>query len=461
MPTVHQMMRPITWLIAALAILAASAGARELPYAPAPPDNPLKGLVPYAARRANPFPHSMEFNYLPLRALMTGPDQFDWQPLDKLLADVAGRGHHTVFRVYLEFPGKKQTGIPQFLLDAGLKLTAYDHEGDPVETPDYTNPQLRQALVNFIRALGRRYDGDARIGFITAGLLGQWGEWHDHPRSAELFASKAVQREVMDAYAAAFPHTPVLLRYPAGDDDPAYEPNHRRPFGYHDDSFAWGTLETGRKQDEWFFMARLRRAGPEALAKWKTHPIGGEIRPELWGRIFDAAPGEAHAQNFAQCVTETHVTWLMDTGLFRERPSTSRRARAIEQVRRMGYEFHVATADIPAQADAGKLPVALTVVNKGVAPFYHDWRLELGALDATGKLVQTWPTDWKLTGLLPGDPARRWEAWVDLSALPAGDYRLLLRAINPLKGGIPLRFANVAQDADQAGWLTLGTFKRP
>jgi hypothetical protein len=70
-------------------------------------------------------------------------------------------------------------------------------------TPDYEDPRLRAALTNFIHALGRRYDGDPRLGFLGLGLLGTWGEWHNHPHT-EWFASKTVQREVMDAYEAAF-----------------------------------------------------------------------------------------------------------------------------------------------------------------------------------------------------------------------------------------------------------------
>ena len=56
------------------AALAASAGAVELEYAPAPLDNPLKGLVPYvSASETERFPHSMEFRYFPLKSLMKGP----------------------------------------------------------------------------------------------------------------------------------------------------------------------------------------------------------------------------------------------------------------------------------------------------------------------------------------------------------------------------------------------------
>jgi len=94
-------------LLAPLAGLSAVA----LPdYAPAPPDNPLKGFVPYAGQ-AREFPHSLEFNYLPVRAVMKGPDEFDWQPLERLLADVASRGCQTVFRFYLEYPNKPACGF--------------------------------------------------------------------------------------------------------------------------------------------------------------------------------------------------------------------------------------------------------------------------------------------------------------------------------------------------------------
>jgi hypothetical protein len=43
-------------------------------------------------------------------------------------------------------------------------------------TPDYGGEPLLSALVNFVAALGRKYDGDKRIAFIHLGLLGFWYE---------------------------------------------------------------------------------------------------------------------------------------------------------------------------------------------------------------------------------------------------------------------------------------------
>ena len=431
-----------------------------VPLAPAetPADNPLKGLVPYADADVERFPHSLEFDYVKLSDLVTGRDTFDWQPLETRLDKISSRGCQAVLRIWIEYPGQK-SGLPQFLREEGVKITEWTNskEKPPQKnfTPDYEDQRLVAVLEIFLAEFGRRYDGDPRLGYLTAGLLGEWGEWHDWPRD-ELFASKATQKRVLDAYTKAFTKTPVLLRYPAGADHDAYVSNRDRPFGYHDDSFAWGTLDTGKSDDSWFYMPLLTAAGEGAVNKWKTQPIGGEIRPEVWGQIFDAKPQHKQAQDFAECVQQTHATWLMDSGLFDKKPNADRIQRATSQVQRMGYDFYVQSAQLE-RPQPDQIEVTLAVVNNGVAPFYHDWALELAALSETGEVLKTYPVDWKLTGILPSDKPHAWVATLSAKAIPAKAAKLALRAINPLPQGKPLKFANADQNADAPGWLTLGS----
>ena len=448
----------LTPLLCALVLaLVAHAEPVKLAAGPSPADNPLKGLVPYSNPKPGCFPHSLEFNYLRFSDLMTGPESFDWQPLEKLLDGIASRGNQTVFRVWIEFPGQT-SGLPKFLREQGVKVTEWkETETKPREkvcfSPDYEDERLISAMESFITALGKRYDGDARIGYITAGLLGSWGEWHTYPRE-DLFASVKTQNRVLDAYEKAFKRTPVLVRYPVGKEKPGLASNASRPFGYHDDSFAWGTLDNGKKDSSWYYMPSLKAAGDAALNKWRTQPIGGEVRPEVWGQTHDAKPKHKNAQDFMTCVEQTHVTWLMESGLFEKKPDVKRHERAIAHVRRMGYDFHLPTADLT--RDGKALKVRLTVVNQGVAPFYPDWRLELAALNAQGGITKRWPVDWKLTGLIPGDPAREWTAELDSEAEHTGQT-LALRVVNPLSNGKPLRFANATQDQHASGWLSLGS----
>ena len=289
------MNRVLTVLLMCIVSLNAAADERiAMEYAPGPIANPLKGLVPYASDTNVHFPHSMEFNYVGLAELMQGYEDFDWQPLEDLLNEIAGRGHQAVFRIYLEYPAKTNV-IPKFLLEDGLKVHKYLNTNTQpfppakVETPDYEDKNLRRALMNFIAAFGRKYDGDPRIGFITAGLLGTWGEWHTYPKE-ELFASKTVQAEVMDAYARAFKETAVLLRYPAGEDTWGKASNANRPFGYHDDSFAWATLDTGRKDDDWRPEYGLIADGKVIRTITSTGKLTGLLpgdEPRVWNDDFD------------------------------------------------------------------------------------------------------------------------------------------------------------------------------
>lgn len=453
-PTLRGWARVLTAWLLPTCLLAAPLG-----YAPAPPDNPLKGFVPYLG--ANPsFPHSLEWDYTRLSDVMTGPTNFEWAPFEAKLAAAAGRGHSFFARFYLEWPGRK-TGVPQYLLDAGLALRTWTNTNTQPNppavdhTPDYEDPRLRAALTNFIHAFGRQYDGDPRLGFVGLGLLGTWGEWHNHPNQ-HWFASKRVQAEVMDAFEAAFKKTKYLARYPAGPNDSVYADNSRRPMGYHDDSFAWATVHTGNRNEAWFFESRLRAAN--SVDKWRTQPIGGEVRPEVWDCLSNDPSCAPKGQEFDRCVAVTHASWLCNQGVFRGRIQGEARERAIRAAQRLGYELHVTEATLAIQQ--GNLQVTLSVTNTGVAPFYYDWPAELTALDAAGRRVASWTTDWKLTSVQPAAPAVLWRFTSPAGALGSGIHRVLLRVPNPLPLGAPLRFANQTQDQHLTGWLTLGEVGR-
>ena len=425
---------------ALLFVLSLLASAEDLVYAPEPVDNPLSGLVPYVgADGHSQFPQSMEFRYYALNQLMTGWDQYDWSAIEKTFQETGQRGNQLVIRVFLEYPGKKLS-LPQFLVDEGVKVIDWQSPDGRCLTPDYESVTLRKAMKQFIAAFGKKYDGDPRLGFITAGMLGMWGEWHNYPRT-DLHPSKTTQRIVMDAFSDAFQKTHVLLRYPAGENNYHYAPNHDLPFGYHDDSFAWSTLDTDNEGKSWFYMAALKQSGPQAQSRWRTRAIGGELRPELWGASFTATP-HPKQQDFAECVRQTHVSWLMDSGLFTaSKPlSTDRVRRAKEAVRLMGYELYVSKAELL----NGKL--SLTIENRGVAPFYYDWPVEV-RYSAPNIRTQPLFPNWKLSEVMPGQSVT-WQTKLGVSK----GVKVRIRVANPMPGGKPLRFANAEMNGQ---WLEL------
>jgi hypothetical protein len=415
---------------------------KPLAYTSAPADNPLKGFMPFAGDYQT-FPHSMEWFYLPLRDVMTGPRQFRWDAFEAQLNAIAGRGHQAVFRFYLDYPGKP-TGIPQYLLDAGLVTRPYpDFGNDGVSvSPDYDDPRLVAALENFITALGRRYDGDPRIGYITLGLIGFWGEWHTWPydgwtQPGNWMPGTDVLTRILARYEAAFDKTFLLARYPSQQNKPLN-------IGYHDDSFAFETLPP----TSWHFVQRLIDEG--VTDKWRTQPIGGELRPEIQSCLWDEPVSCTQYENYAESVTQTHASWLINHAAFTGTGFTGDKyQRAVAGARSLGYELTVTEAAL------GRDRVSVRVANRGVAPFYADWGTELAAVDSHGRIVRRWHTGWNLTGIQPGQDPTTLSARIDTRGLRPGRYTIVMRVDNPLRNGIPLRFANTAQNTG-TGWLTLG-----
>lgn len=240
------------------------------------------------------------------------------------------------------------------------------------------------------------------------------------------------------------------MRYAATKDDWSYAPNVDRPFGFHDDSFAWATIDTGKQDEDWFFMARMKKAG--ALDAWKTRMIGGEIRPEIWGCVFDDKSCEVKGQEFEASVKDSHATWLMDSGMFglNGLPSAERIRNATKKVGMMGYEFHVPSASV--KTEAGKTKLELKIENRGVAPIYSNWKTEVAVLDSNDKVRKSIFVDWNLPSILPDNPVSR-TVTVDCD-LKDGDV-VALRIINPLEGGKRIRFANENQQLDGEAWLLL------
>jgi Domain of unknown function (DUF4832) len=393
--------------------------------------------MPYAGNHA--FPHSLEWFYIPLSALQTDYDSFSWAELDQQLDAISARGHQAAFRVYLDYPGKA-SGMPNFLSQVARRSYSEDGGGS---SPDYSNPDLQRALLSFIGALGARYDGDPRVGFITAGLIGFWGEWHTYPHN-DWMASTTFLNQVLDTYERAFPRTMILAREPKTGVN-----MDRARLGFHDDSFAFSTLGT----TSWHFKPLLQEAGLNDA--WRTRTIGGELRPEVQPCVWNKPSCVPSGQDFSLSVSATHASWILNDYIFTNSINSEQWVRAISGARSLGYTLHVPTATVGAR-QGGPLRGNVTVENRGVAPFYYPWTVRVGVLDGQGKL-HMWPMNWDLRKVLPDAP-QTWNFDIAGHGLPAGSYTLLVGVLNPLAGGRPLRFANNSQDENIDGWLSLGQF---
>lgn len=381
---------------------------------------------------------------MPLKDVQTGYNTFDWTLLDARIEEIAARGHQAVFSTYLDYPDQVY-GVPDFL--AHVPKQSYTDNGNGTHatsySPDYSNADLQQAILNYIAALGARYDDDPRVAFVGAGLLGFWGEWHTYPY--DWGPTPAFMNQVLDAYASAFPNKFIIAREPKPGVD-----TDRARLGFGDGSFAYETLgPTG-----WHFWPKIINAGQQNV--WQTRPIGGELRPEVQNCIWDDTSCALAGQEFAPSVATTHVSWLVNHGVFVNNLGAMQLQRAATAAQSMGYSLHISKASLDEVKVGQALRGTVTIENRGVAPFYYPWTVNLAALDAQGHLL-TWPMAWDVRTVVQGSPIT-WTFDIAAPGLAAGTYTLLVGVPNPMTGGKPLKFADASQDQHRAGWLSLGTY---
>ncbi|BDA64317.1 DUF4832 domain-containing protein [Actinomyces capricornis] len=463
--------RIVVAIVSITAIICFAAGLRaylpreswiEVGAGPSPASNPLKGMMPFAPADPDETPqladsappHTMEWIYIPLNEVVTGPDSYDWQAVEAHLEAISSRGHQTVLRFYVDYPGRP-SALPDYLVEEGrVRTRSYTVNGNngASVSPDYNDPDMMEMLTSFISAFGQEYDGDPRLGFITQGLVGFWGEGHTwpmngmrspaNPSGENWMPTEANQEALVAAWDEAFDTTPTLARYPTSA-------SAEHAVGYHDDSFGYATLDNA----DWHFMSLMKRAG--ATAVWQTQPIGGEVYPEIQDCVLvspsdcpQAAREMSSGRNYdvPGSIRATHASWLINNWAFTAQLDTTQQERALEASRATGYELAVTRW----RMDEEQVEVELT--NHGVAPFYYDWDLEVIALDGAGQEVARTTLDGDLRTVLPGE-----EVAFSGEVSTLGATTVLLRAVNPMEDGAPLRFASAGQDTTWEGYLTLGT----
>jgi hypothetical protein len=305
---------------------------------------------------------------------------FDWAYLDKTLIGSASRNMHAVWRVICHFPYVSQPlKVPQYLIDAGVQIATY--EGTQ-KSPNFGDPLLLEAFEQFITYAAKRYDGDKRLGWIQAGLLGKWGEWH----AASGLLPKEAKDKVLSWYIASWTKTQVQVRYA---EKAAYDAG----FGRHDDFFTIETLDgeaNGGVAGSWYYWPSTVKSGQADY--WKRGAMGGETGGNQ-NTIFE--PGfparTRNQQDFMECVNVTHTTWMFHHAVWNDNNRQGMTGVELANARfahaRMGYNFHVPSVSVSVSSTNGQVDVDVTLTQIGVAPYYYDLGLGLSCPDMSKKIL--------------------------------------------------------------------------
>ncbi|MCQ2124581.1 MAG: T9SS type A sorting domain-containing protein [Fibrobacter sp.] len=372
---------------------------------------PMKGIVfwPDQAKSNKDYlgAISLEFSYCLPCAVVTGKTgdklNYDWSSFEKMLDDVASRGHQAIVRFRIEYPSetirnapnctqnvKGATAVPLYIKNMAGYTETYSEDpgGDgPTYYADWSSTELMWFYKQFYTDFAAAYDKDPRIAFVQVGF-GHWGEYHIYGTTKKFgvnFATKDYQAEFLKHVAAQFTETPWSVSIDAADKQ--YSPVVERDdllalnFGLFDDSFMHAEHDTtqgyGDNERNWRDMG---------LDRWKTAPGGGEVSyyTEKDQQEF-LNPDGLYGITWEQAASKYHMTYVIGNNSPDGNYAT--KERLYEASSFAGYKFEITAYT------ANENFASVTVKNIGIAPLYHNAYVTI-----KGKRSET-----SLKGLIPGE----------------------------------------------------------
>ena len=470
--------------------------------------------------------------YVPWREIEPNDQDFRWDAFEqrRLLPILRNNPNATVvLRLVADYPNGPGNGItrlygaddphrdyPQFLETLGIRSEGYGEafgrancvQGSqgPGLTPDWNNPAMIAQMQELIRAFGARYDGDPRITAVQTGVLGLWGEGHQHDCPHDIAPGSVAKVAIRDTYEDAFARTPVQTRYPGNPEAVGVE------YGFYEDYFPTFTVDCSEavyrdafdftaadgidycnSEGNWNLYYAMANDTPGSFDNWKSNPISGEsplgqqqsfwindtaairtaLREYHFSFLGPAGPHGAYRddQGNVQGIDPLVIAQMPSTERANPVPYIEKQMKLIE--RTLGYALHADHAAFPRRAVNGAaFPVTLELSNSGAAALHHDdYEARLSLVDGQGQAV--WREGWSfpllqiLPGDAPGDAPTPVRATRDFTVndVPAGDYSLRLSIVSRVQSRLdgllarPTDLGIVLQSGprDEMGRVILGT----
>ena len=347
---------------------------------------PMTGIVLWTTNESvATAPIQLEYSYFTYSQVVTQSGQYDWSGLERMLDQVAKRGHQAIIRFHDTYVGKK-TGVPKYITElSGYETTKGKSEKKATEFPDWSHPELRRFTLEFFDRFAARYDRDPRIAFIQVGF-GLWAEYHiyDGPMIlGKTFPTKEYQAEFVEHLSKTLVQTPWMISVDGADDAWAPFAGNEKllklPFGLFDDSFNHKT-HSKENEPNWVEFG---------MDRWKRAPTGGEFsffeKVDQSKALSETGP---HGIPFEKQAGKFHISFMIGDA----QPQHQKRERISSASQACGYRFRVTGFE------ANSIQSRVEIENTGIAPLYHD-----AFATVNGTRSKT-----SLKGLLPGE--RKWMA---------------------------------------------------
>lgn len=351
-------------------------------------------------------------------------------------------GARIVLRVVLDYPGEEShMDIPDWLYEkTGEKGTWYDLDYGMGFSPDYTNPELIAAHKKLIAELASRYNKDPFIAFIQLGSIGHWGEWHtmDSGPGYIPFPVRQVTDQYIAPYVQSFTNKLLLMRRPTQAAAKYGMGLYNDAFGKHESTIDGFLNWYTNGYTSWL----TQEEEPAMPGFWTTAPSGGEFSdPERY--LQDSTITETLTQ-----AKQTHVSWLGPAAPWYLEPGGTLQGNIDKFLKSIGYRFVIQKAVYEKERKPGEtVHVRLIAVNRGNAPFYFKWPLEISLVNALGEVKATVRSSTDIRKWQPGTSNNT--VYLTLpKSLAAGEYTVQVAILDPDTGkpGVNLAIQGRQQD---------------
>ncbi len=404
--------------------------------------------------------------------------EFDWGVIDRIIEKWTAHGLGIAFRISCKETStdriEQQFATPRWVKEAGAQGGFY-RMGQPTGPdgpwePVFDDPVFLARLDRFLAAFAARYDHQPWLRYVDIGSVGDWGEGHSWAGSRKEVGF-AARKQHVDLHLKHFKRTRLVV-----SDDFVYalsDPAERQALhryvltngiSYRDDSilvngYLAGTSDRFTVRSPEFFADAYRQTPTvfelehygtvKRLGNWEGRP--GSL-------VAQYGKGKRGPDYFRGALELLHATYIGYHGYAHEwladNPEFTR-----EMLNRCGYWLFPVAVEWPEPARPGeRLPLIVTLDNRGVAPPYHPYELRAkltgGGTNWIGVLAHAEKT-W-----LPGAPiVLRRE--LDLpDHLPSGEYELALGLFDrTTTEERPVEFALKADVRDAAGYYRVAVIE--
>jgi hypothetical protein len=312
-----------------------------------------------------------------------------WNEIENQECDGVEKIHAFLNQEWKELPAQNTKAIPRIVLIDNVG--AYAPKDLPPflakkenyrNSPWYSRPEVKARLERLIYRLGVIWDNDPRVAWVEMGVQGKYAEQWDLDQMPE-FAFW-----LSDQFKKNFKNKKVLIRsvgLPGWGKDTwdSVKIANDYPFGFYEDSFGKPSYECEKETIEKLDCGN----------RWKTAVIGGETGvTRLEKSPFPLVDREATITNqlsgaglqyLADWTREVHASflgWDLSFPIPCDHPGT------IALRRTLGYHFVITRYQQSREVKpGGTLDLSFAVKNRGSAPFYYRWPVEVSLVNEASR----------------------------------------------------------------------------